>query len=139
MTKRNNTYYAWLGELSRHGWDADKTDSVKFNHGSETEKHAHAKTATCLLLKDHGYRVDTEVTHAERGEIDVIAIPCDGDEHPFCIELETSPTEDTISDKVDRYHDGTPFRDIFIINVSELPTDILEMRAQIAAELGFQT
>lgn len=133
---RTNTYYAWLGKLQRHGWDVDKTDTVKFNHGSETEMHTHAKTATCLLLKDHGYRVDTEVKHAERGEIDVVAIPCGGEEHPFAVELEHSPTDDVVSDKLSRYYDGTPYREVYVVNLNELPPDVLEMRTQIAAELG---
>jgi len=136
MSKRQNEHYKWLGELSRHGWDAPKKDSVQFNSGSETAKHIHAKTATARLLKKHNYRVKSEVSHPERGVLDIIAVPTRDDQRPFAVELETSPTEEVVDDKLERYHDGTPFVEVYIINVSELSLNILEMEEQIGEELG---
>ncbi len=136
MSKSEKVYYDWLGELSRHGWNADKTDSIKFNSGSETSKHIHSKTATAHVLRLNGYRVSTEVVHPERGEIDVCAIPKSDDQKPFAVELETSPTQDVIDDKLNRYYSGTPFTECYVINVSELPLNIHDMRDAIATELG---
>ncbi len=134
--KATSVYYDWLGELSRHGWDASRVDSVRFNSGSETAKHIHAKTATARVLRLNGYRVSSEVTHPERGEIDIISIPKTDDKRPFAVELETSPTQDVIDDKLARYYSGTPFTECYVVNVSELPLDILDMEQQIADQLG---
>ena len=137
-SKSEKVYYDWLGELSRHGWNAEKADSVKFNSGSETAKHIHAKTAAARVLRLNGYRVSSECTHPERGEVDIVAIPKSEDQKPFAVELETSPTQDVIDDKLSRYYDGTPFTECWVINVSELPLNILEIEQQIADELGLE-
>jgi len=136
--KKTSVYYDWLGELSKHGWNAEKADSVKFNSGSETSKHIHSKTCAAFVLRLNGYRVSTEVVHSERGEIDVVALPKRDDQKPFAVELETSPTDEVVQDKLDRYYSGTPFTECYVINVSELSTDIHEMREQIATELGLE-
>lgn len=138
-TKREKVYYDWLGELSRHGWECSKADSVRFNSGSETGKHFHAKAAAARVLRLNGYRVSSECTHPERGEIDIVAIPTSDDQKPFAVELETSPTQDVIDDKLDRYFEGTPFVECYVINVSKLPLNILEIKQEIADELGFET
>jgi len=135
-TKREKVYYDWLQSLSQAGWNADKTDSIKFNSGSETHLHVHAKTCVAQTLKDHGYRVDTEVEHPERGEIDVIAIPVADDQKPFAVELEHSPTEEVIDDKLSRYFEGTPFTEVFVINLNRAPMGIVELKEHIRSELG---
>ena len=139
-SKSEKVYYDWLGELSRPGWDIDREDHIKFNAGGagETAKHLHAKLACARVLKKNGYRTGSEVKHAERGEIDVCAVPTREDQKPFAVELETSPTQDVIDDKLERYYDGTPFTECWVINVSELPLNILEMEQQIATELGLE-
>lgn len=136
MNKAQKTHYDWISQLSMAGWDVSREDAIKFNGGSETGIHIHAKTATCQILKNHGYRVNTEVCHPERGEIDVVAIPTQDGQLPFAVEIETSPTQDVIDDKLSRYHDGTPFVECYIINASELPFDIIELKNYIAGELG---
>ena len=135
-TKREKVYYDWLQSLSQAGWNADKTDSIKFNSGSERHLHVHAKTCVAQTLKDHGYRVDTEVEHPERGEIDVIAIPVADDQKPFAVELEHSPTEEVIDDKLSRYFEGTPFVECYVINLNRAPMDIVELKEFIKTELG---
>jgi len=135
-TKREKVYYDWLQSLSQAGWNADKTDSIKFNSGSETHLHIHAKTCVCQTLKDHGYRVDTEVEHPERGEIDVVAIPTQDDQKPFVVELEHSPTKEVVKDKLSRYHDGTPFVECYVINLNRVPMEIVELKEHIRSELG---
>jgi hypothetical protein len=138
MNKSDKVYYESLKSLRNAGWNAKKEDAIRFNSGSETAKHVHAKTACARVLKKNGYRVGSEVKHAERGEVDVIGVPTDGDRKPIAAEVETSPTEDVIGDKLERYYEGTPFREVFVVNVSELPLNILDMEEQIAAELGME-
>jgi len=135
-TKREKVYYDWLQSLSQAGWNADKTDSIKFNSGSETHLHMHAKLATAALLKANGYRIDTEVEHPERGEVDVVAIPTQDDQKPFAVELEHSPTEKVIDDKLSRYFEGTPFVECYVINLNRAPMDIVELKEFIKSELG---
>ena len=134
--KRKSEYYRWLGELSRHGWDADKAGGIHANYGSETAKHLHAKAATFRVLRAADYRVRTEVSHPERGEIDVVAIPTSDDQRPFAVELETNPTEEIISDKLDRYYEGTPFVECYVINLNDVPLHIQEMGEHISRKLG---
>ena len=135
-TKREKVYYDWLQSLSQAGWNADKTDSIKFNSGSETHLHVHAKACVAHTLKDHGYRVDTEVEHPERGSIDIIAIPTQDDQKPFAVELEHSPTQEVVEDKLSRYFEGTPFTEVFVINLNRAPMEIVELKEHIRSELG---
>ena len=135
-TKRERVYYDWLQSLSQAGWNADKTDSIKFNSGSETHLHMHAKLATAALLKANGYRIDTEVEHPERGEVDVVAIPTQDDQKPFAVELEHSPTQEVVEDKLSRYFEGTPFTEVFVINLNRAPMEIVELKEHIRSELG---
>jgi len=137
-TKREKVYYDWLQSLSQAGWNADKTDSIKFNDGgsNETGLHLHAKLATAHTLKANGYRIDTEVEHPERGEVDVVAIPTQDDQKPFAVELEHSPTKEVIDDKLSRYFEGTPFTEVFVINLNRAPMGIVELKEHIRSELG---
>jgi len=133
--KADRVYFDWLQSLSQAGWDVDKADTIKFNSGSETGKHQHAKLATAHILRNAGYRIDTEVTHPERGEIDVVAIPTKDSQEPFAVELETAPTPETTQDKLERYYDGTPFVECYIVNLAKVGNDVIEMRADIQTQL----
>jgi len=136
MTKRQEQYLAWRKELDKCGWDVSKVDSVQFNSGSETLHHLLAKTATAYILKQNGYRVDSEVEHPERGTVDICSVPCVEDRKPFVVELEHSPTQATIEDKLQRYYHGTPFAECYVINLNRVPMQSLEMVDHIAGELG---
>jgi type I site-specific restriction endonuclease len=125
MNKRQQQERLARRKLKNAGWDVSKTDSVEFNSGSETTKHVVGKTLVAKVGKDQGYRVCSEVEHDDRGEIDIVLYGRK-DEAPVAIELETNPQEDTISDKVERYVRGTPIRDILLINLDDMPTDIDE-------------
>lgn len=122
MTKR--AYDEWYPrrKLNESGWDVSKPDSVKFNSGSETCRHAVAKMIAAYYLKQEGYRISSEVRHPDRGEIDILAY---SPERVIAVELETSPTEDVIRDKVDRYVHG-PIQDCFVLNVGQMPENILD-------------
>lgn len=107
-------------------------DSVEFNSGSETQKHYLAKCAAAWVLKERGYRLNSEVVVPD-GEIDIIGYN-GPDNDCIAVECETSPTDEVISDKVGRYLIG-PIRDIFVINVGEVPTDFLEAVEYIRGEI----
>jgi len=124
--------------LDRAGWDVQKQDAIKFNSGSETARHQHAKLATARVLKHNQFRIDTEITHPSRGEIDCVAIPTQSDQKPFAVELEHSPTPDIVEDKLDRYYNGTPFTEVFVLNLNNAPVDCLELEEWIAEELGLE-
>jgi len=123
--KREYAEFSHRRELQDAGWKLRQRDAVAFNSGSETVKHCVCKMLVAKALKERGYRVDTEVVKDNVGEIDIVAYGV-SDEPAFGVEVETSPTEDVISDKLSRYHDGEPYRDVFVINVSEMPVDMLE-------------
>jgi len=136
MDAKSNAHVQWCNELQHHGWDVDFADSIRSNFGSETPTHLHAKTASFRYLKSRGYRVKTELSHADRGTVDVCAIPQKTEEHPVVVELETNPTEDVIQDKRRRYVEGTPFRDVLVVDLGKLPMDINKMETQIAEAIG---
>jgi hypothetical protein len=133
--KASRVYHDWKRSLNQAGWDVDRVDSIKFNYGSETAKHQHAKLAGAHILRDAGYRIDTEVTHPERGEIDLVAIPTKESQKPFAVEFETSPTPEVVDDKLTRYFDGTPFTECYIVNLNDVGTDVIEMRKDIQMQL----
>jgi len=113
---------AWLPKLRKGGWTFDK--SHRYNSGSETVAHATCKNlAGHYLQHEHGYQVGFEVTHEDRGEIDVVGIR---ESDIICVECETSPTGEVVDDKLERYVQETPIRDMFLLNVSELPAEWME-------------
>jgi len=119
MTKREREIYDGTRDLKRAGWDFDK--SHRYNNGSETVAHATCKNlAGHYLEHEHGYHVGFEVEHESRGEIDVVGIR---ESDIICVECETSPTSDVIDDKLERYVQGTPIRDMFLLNVNKLPAE----------------
>jgi len=132
MNKNNWKEYR---ELHNHGWDVTKTNQVEFNGGSETVKHAISKMLVAHAGHTAGYRVSSEVEHSHRGEIDVLLYG-NPDRLTYAVECETSPTMDVVEDKIDRYVNGTPIDDMVLINVSELPVDMLKAYEFVQAELG---
>lgn len=107
-------------------------DSVEFNSGSETQKHYLAKCAAAWVLHERGYRLNSEVV-IPNGEIDIIGYN-GPDNDCIAVETETSPTEDVVTEKLDKYLIG-PIRDVFIINVNEVPTDFIEAVEYIRNEI----
>lgn len=136
MNKRTRTEYDQRTELQQSGWNVQKRDAVAFNSGSETPLHAHAKMSAAYILRDADYRIDSEVEHETRGEIDILAYGHQSRLSPIAVEVETYPAGEVIQDKIKRYVKGTPVQEMYTINVSELPSDIHEMGDAIRAELG---
>lgn len=136
MSKRTRTEYEQRKELQNAGWGVSKRDAVAFNSGSETPLHAHAKMSAAFILRENGYRVDSEVKHDTRGEIDILAYGHESRLSPIAVEVESNPFGEVVQDKLKRYVDGTPITEMYLINVSELPENISEMHDEIAAVLG---
>lgn len=122
MNKRKRDYRAARKLLSDHGWNTSGGDYIAFNNGSETANHLLGKLAAGIVFRDRGYRVESEVTHDDRGEIDVLGYQSPTDIR--CIEIESNPDDGVVSDKYSRYVDGTPIQEMHLIDAGEVPTDL---------------
>jgi predicted AAA+ superfamily ATPase len=131
--KRQHDELTERRRLQDAGWDVHKRDAVAFNGGSETDAHAVVKLLVAKHLREQGYRIDTEVKKEGVGEIDVVAYGGEGP--PFAVEVETSPTREVVDDKLDRYYRGEPFRDVFIIDPTEMPDSVSGAREFVEGEL----
>jgi len=130
--KRQYDEFSQRRELQNCGWDVRQKDSIAFNSGSETVKHAVCKMLVGFVLREQGYRVDSEVSKDGVGDIDVVGY---GNKPPIAVECETSPTEEVIDDKLDRYYHNEPFRECFVLNVSEIPVDMLDAYGWVKEQL----
>lgn len=133
MTKRQHREYTGRLELTDAGWDVHKRDAVAFNGGSESLRHAVAKLLVARELRDRGYRIDTEVHKGGAGEIDVIGYGTD--DAPVAVEVETNPKEDVIEDKLARYYEGEPYREVFVLDPTEMPEQLQAASAWVTEEL----
>jgi hypothetical protein len=80
-----------------------------------------------------GYNVSFEVNHPERGEADIVAWNQDD---ILCVECETDPKDEVISDKLDRYvKNGSPIREMFVLNPLEMPAEWMEVYKWVDQEL----
>lgn len=133
MNKKTHAEYGGRKDLQDAGWQIQKRDAVAFNGGSETDAHLVAKTLVAKVLRERGYRIDTEVEKDGVGEIDVVAYGGEGP--PFAVEVETNPTREVVDDKLSRYYRNEPFRDVFIIDPTEMPDSISGAREWVEGEL----
>lgn len=133
MTKREKALWTQRKELAHSGWNVEKRDSVHFNAGSETLNHAELKMIACWYLK-HGldYRVDTEVM-MESGEVDVLAY---SEDDIIVVEIETNPDRATITDKIKRYITDQPPRDMFVLDPTEAPSELMDRYEYVKGEIG---
>jgi len=70
-----------------------KTDSIRFNGGSETDRHLVCKAQVAWFLSQQGYRICSEVKNdAGTAEADILAYG--NGEPPFIVETETGLTDD---------------------------------------------
>lgn len=132
--KRSHREFSHRRELEAAGWQLRQRDAVAFNPGSETVRHAVCKMLVAFKLREKGYRVDTEVPKEGVGEIDVVAYAAP-DEPAFAVECETSPTDETLNDKMERYYHNEPFRDVFVLVVNDMPENILDALAWVEDQL----
>ena len=122
--KRQYDEYSQRKELQSANWRVEKADKIEFNHGSETNKHIQTKVAAAIVLQERGYRIDSEV-EMEGGTVDLLGYGRD-DGDVIVVECETSPTEDVISDKIERYIYNQPPRECYVLDTNETPTDFIE-------------
>jgi len=126
--------------LKDSGVALSKHNQIQFNEGSETSKHICAKSLTGLLGIRNGYRVDSEVpieTRDYTGETDVL-LWGHPDRLTYAVECESSPTQEVKSRKVEKYVSQTAIDDILFVNVTELPTDMMDAFDTIADNLGLE-
>jgi len=133
MTKREREEYVARREIQDSGWKLDKTDKIEFNSGSETVKHVVGKALVAKVLKERGYRVDSEVEKDGVGEIDIVAYGKEQD--TFAVELETSPTDEVVQDKLERYYHGEIFREVFVLNLNEMPVNMLKAKDWVSQQI----
>lgn len=123
-SKRQQQEYEQRRELQNQGWDVSKRDAVAFNAGSENQRHVFCKLAVAWVLKEREYRIDSEVEMGN-GTVDIVAYGRE-DRDMIAVEVETSPVEEVVQDKLERYYHGEPVREVFVLNVSEMPNGIQE-------------
>lgn len=119
MNVRTHREFEHRKILKDAGWEISQRDAVAFNSGSETFEHFMAKAALAWSLKQQGYRIGSEVAKDSAGEVDVAAYGLD--DPPVAVECERSMTEDVMADKLARYVDGEPFRDMLPVDVDSMP------------------
>jgi hypothetical protein len=140
----NRHQYGEYRALLDSGVKVDKNNvGVRYNAGGESETYLHStvKNLVSHVALLNGYKVDSEVEvvkyEGTTGEIDVLIWG-----HPerlsYAVEVETSPTEDTLSEKQSLYIDGTAVDDIQILNVNDCPEKILPATKWVADELGLE-
>jgi hypothetical protein len=116
-------------------WKLDKENKVCFNGGSETNRHFVAKSQVAYFLSQQGYRIDSEVQNqSESAEADIVAYA--NDEPPFVVEVETGLTAETKERKLEQFYHGTPFVEVYMLEVNELPEDRSDQLEWIQDELG---
>jgi len=130
----NSNQHIAYRRLKNNGFNVQKNNQIRFNSGSETAKHAVAKTLVGHIALQHGYRVSSEVKVQDVGEIDVLLWGKEARMN-YAVECETSPTSETIQSKKSKYV-RPPVDDIIIINVTDLPVDYLKAIEYVREELG---
>jgi len=135
MSKRDKMLHNQLKELREHGWVVNQSDAIRFNSGSETFTHFVGKACAAFVGDENGFRVASEVVHDNRGEVDILlyGLP---ERMIMAVEIETSPTEEVVQDKLERYIHNTPIQEMFVINANDIPMNQLEAKEFVAEELG---
>jgi len=123
-------------ELKDWSVEVSKTNCVEFNSGSETAKHVIAKSLVGHIGLNNGYRVSSEV-QCLKGEIDVV-LWGNTDRLSYAVECETSPTDDVVESKLQRYVKETPLDDMVVVNVTQLPENHRDALGYVAEQLGLE-
>jgi len=124
-------------ELKDENVQVTEHNQIRFNSGSEMVEHLCLKAITGYIGHMNGYRVGSEV-ELPHGEIDVL-LWGHPDRLTYAVEVETSPTQDVIQDKLNRYvHTNTVIDELIVINVNDAPLDVIEMAEYVSTELGLE-
>jgi len=128
--------------LKRAGYRVNKSPTFEFNAGAgESIIHCFGKLIAAHVGMNNGYRADCEVPvesghHTLHGEVDVLLYAPDRINR--AVEIETNISEDVKADKRARYVNGSPVVDeMHIVEATELPSNVFDMRDSLCAELGF--
>lgn len=128
-----------LRELQTSGVKAEGKRQPPMNAAgaSETTKHFVAKQLVAFVAaQDYGYMTGVEVPTCNDYDLDVLLWGL-SDRLNYCVECETSPTQEVKERKKQQYVDNhDPVDDILFVNVSKMPLDVLEAKGYIREELG---
>lgn len=132
----NSRQWEAYRQLERAGVTLERPNSIRWNAGGESEtiKHIVGKVLVGTVGLRNDYRVNSEV-EVEDGEIDVLLFG-NPDRLTYAVELETSPTDETIRSKIERYVTPYPIQDIQVLNLNDMPMDIVDAYAWVADVLG---
>ena len=119
MSKHEREIYEQYRELNRNGWNIQDTNPVlcRSNGGSETLKHAVAKTIAGKVCENAGYRVQSEVETDHGKEADILAFGHES-RRPIVVELENSLTEEVRNQKLSHYLKGQ-VREVYVIDLDQ--------------------
>jgi len=123
--------------LQNHGVNVHKERIPPMNAGGESEtiKHHTLKNLIAFVgAREYGYMSDIEVEVPE-GDVDCLlwGLP---DRLTLACEVETSPTEETINSKKERYVDAIdPIDDIVVFNANEAPANMMEAVEYVREQL----
>jgi hypothetical protein len=71
---------------------------------------------------------------AETAEADIVAYG--NDEPPFVVEVETGLTEEVKERKLEQFYHNTPFCEVYLMEVNELPEDRAEQLDWVLDTVG---
>lgn len=119
--------------LQDHGVEVPKTRQPPMNAGgkSETTVHYVAKQLVAFVgAQNYGYMTAVEV-ETPNGQIDCL-LWGHNERLTYAVEIESSPIEEVVSDKLDRYvHQIGPIDDMVLINANNIPMDMVEAKDHI--------
>ncbi len=126
--KRTKQRIDKVGLLRSRGWKLQVSglSEIHPHSGDENPKHLILKTLLCKAIKDKGNSFATEVTHSDRGIVDVMDINETG-KGAFIYEIETEFSEERKLEKVHQYTDtfsADEIADVFVIDPSNAPDKI---------------
>ncbi len=102
----------------------DRNKNCLFLHNShESMKHFIVKAMIFKILRERRRNVGTEI-ETRNGIADVIDL-----DNSIVYEVETSINKSKISEKIEQFKS---FRDLFLINVKKLPSDLKQLEDKLA-------
>jgi hypothetical protein len=130
-------YYENYRALQNHGANVRKERIPPMNAGGDSETIPHY-TLKCLMAfvgaRDYGYMTDLEV-EVPSGEIDCL-LWGHQERLTYACEIETSPTEETKQEKLDKYVHAIPAIDDMVwINPANYSMDMVEATEQLSEQL----
>lgn len=132
MNRKTADSYHKRKRLQRYGFDADPRD-VRV-HRDETPEHVTARRL-CGYVLQQADRSWAEEVETPNGRIDVVDFG-DFDEEPLAIEFESVPDQPTIDDKLRKYVENGPCRDLIMFDLRECPETVGEIPEWIRGGLA---